>query len=75
MSGGFDDELVLSLGASMREGNGETRSITWQLTTAQHSPPFGQSSWSPLGQCVSTLQFSSASKYELPQNLMFLESP
>ena len=73
MSGGFGGELVLSLGASMREGNGETRSITWQLTTAQHSPPFGQSCL--LGQCVSTLQFSSASKYELPQNLMFLESP
>jgi hypothetical protein len=44
-------------------------------STTQQYPSFGQSAGLPLGHCVSGLQFSSASKYELPQNVMSIRLP
>ena len=43
--------------------------------TTQQYPSFGQSAGLPLGHSVSELQFSSASKYELPQNVMSIGLP
>jgi hypothetical protein len=44
-------------------------------SASQQYLPFGQSAGLPLGHCVSGLQFSSASKYELPQNVMSIRLP
>lgn len=67
-----DGSLPPLLGAGVAA---ETVKAGMLHSTTQQYPSFGQSAGLPLGHCVSELQFSSASKYELPQNVMSIGLP
>jgi hypothetical protein len=67
-----DGSLPPLLGAGVAA---ETVKAGMLHSTTQQYPSFGQSAGLPLGHCVSGLQFSSASKYELPQNVMSIRLP